>query len=85
MMGRIMMAKESLLSDAPDWVRWIMGFIERIGFPIAVTVYLAYMQFNILNKVSDALGTFNNTMVQMRTAIEENTKAINKGRWSRER
>lgn len=60
--------RETLLSDAPNWLRWGMGFIERIGFPIAVAVYCGYLLIKVIPENTKALLQIGLVM----TKIDEN-------------
>lgn len=58
--------------NAPTWLTWAMTFINRIGFPIAVCIYLGYVQINAMPKVVDALNAVNSTLGELKNALKEN-------------
>lgn len=64
------------LENAPDWLKWTMDFINRIGFPIAVCVYLGYQALNDRPKMIEALTNFNVTLEKMNRSLDENTDAL---------
>lgn len=54
--------EEGELRDAPKWLRWSMAFINRVGFPIVVCIFLAWL---CLFKMEEG-----------RESVERNTGAI---------
>lgn len=64
------------LTNAPDWLIWTMTFINRVGFPIAVAIYLGYMQMTALPKMTDALKSMDGTMGRVEIAIRDNTDVL---------
>jgi hypothetical protein len=62
-----------------------MTFINRIGFPIAVAIYLGYMQINALPKIVEALNNVNTTMGEVKGAIKDNTDVLKTWRFPRGR
>lgn len=57
--------------DLPQYLKWFMTFINRVGFPILVCCWLAYQQFvsnkeqaKAMSEMKEALITVNNTLEQ---------------------
>jgi hypothetical protein len=67
--------KESF-RNAPDWLMWTMTFINRVGFPIIVCLYLGYMQIKYMPEIAQALLEVKSTMIEVREAINANTKVL---------
>lgn len=61
--------RERKFDSAPQWLMWLMTFINRIGFPIAVCIYLGYMQLNMMPKMVQALNN-------VEAAVRENTEVL---------
>jgi hypothetical protein len=57
----------------PDWLKWLMTFINRIGFPILVSIMFFYLYVVSLKQVRDNMDTNTTHLV---TAIQENTAAM---------
>jgi len=72
------------LENAPDWLKWTMDFINRIGFPIAVCIYLGYQSLTVRPQIVDVLNKFTLTMESMDHSIKENTNALRDLKRSRE-
>lgn len=64
------------LANAPSWLIWTMTFINRIGFPIAVAIYLGYMQINANPKLVRALNEMRETMEKVEMAVHDNTEVL---------
>lgn len=49
--------------DLPPYLKWTMTFINRVGFPILVCMWLAYQQFTgdkeLLRELQDFKQSFN--------------------------
>lgn len=71
------------LENAPDWLKWMMDFINRIGFPIMVAIYLGWLQINSIPRMINALEQMSQTMNQVQASIEENTEAVRRLRRER--
>lgn len=69
-------ARETRMDGAPSWLLWTMTFINRIGFPIAVAIYLGYMQLNAMPKIVDALNTMSATMGKVQESIRDNSEIL---------
>lgn len=68
--------RESRLDRAPDWLLWVMTFINRIGFPIAVAIYLGYVQLNSLPKIVEALNSVNATLAEVKEVLKQNNDTM---------
>jgi hypothetical protein len=38
------------LNDIPRWLKWVMTFIDRVGFPILAFLLMWYMVATIIEK-----------------------------------
>lgn len=56
--------------DMPKQLKWVMTFVNRLGFPILVCMWLAYQQFVEAKEQRKA-------MVEFREAIVSLTNSIN--------
>lgn len=57
------------VNEAPLWWKMLMLTIERVGFPIAVCVYLGWIQLNAMKKMTSAV-------ISVETAIRQNTETL---------
>lgn len=62
--------------DAPSWLVWTMTFINRVGFPVAVSIYLGWLQVKAVPKLTNAIQDINLTMQKVERAVSENTDVI---------
>ncbi len=62
--------------DLPQYLKWVMTFINRVGFPILVCIWLAYQQFVSGRETIRALQDFKEVMVQVKDSIDQQTKMI---------
>lgn len=67
----------------PPWLGWVMTFINRIGFPIAVCIYLGYMQLSMMPEIVKSLASVNIALSNVEKAIKESTEASKIWRYSR--
>lgn len=70
------MSESRRFDTAPAWLHWTITFINRIGFPIAVCIYLGYMQLNALPKVVEALNAVNSTLGEVKEVIKTNNQIM---------
>ena len=61
--------KEGRYDDIPRWLTWGMTFVNRVGFPIAVAVYLGYMQISAIPRLIEALS-------KVEQAVHDNTEVL---------
>ena len=61
----------------PSWLYWLMTFINRLGFPIVVCVYLFYTQNSTMKELKTSMEMIATTIQNMATAVDKNTTAIN--------
>lgn len=62
--------------DAPNWLIWTMAFINRVGFPILVCLYLGYVQVTGMPKIVQAINEIRVTMEEVKKSIDENTRVL---------
>lgn len=56
-------------SRPPEWLNWFMTFVNRVGFPIAVCIYLGYTQITMMPKLVSALE-------KVEIAVRDNTDVL---------
>lgn len=66
--------------DIPPYLRWGMAFINRVGFPILVCIWLAYQQFVSGKETLKALQDFRDVMVQVKDTLEQQNRILRHGR-----
>lgn len=64
---------EEEFKQIPDWLKWLMAFINRIGFPILVSIMFFYLYVVSLKQVRDNMDVNTTHLV---AAIQENTAAM---------
>lgn len=62
--------------DLPKYLKWFMTFINRVGFPIMVCVWLAYQQFVSGKETLKALQDFREVMIQVKDTLEQQNKIL---------
>lgn len=62
--------------DIPQWLYWLMTFINRLGFPVAVCIYLFYSQNTTIKELRNSMELIAKTMSTMTGAVDRNTTAI---------
>lgn len=62
--------------DLPQYLKWVMTFINRVGFPILVCMWLAYQQFVIGKETIQALHDFKEVMEQVKNSLDQQTKYL---------
>lgn len=60
--------------DLPRYIKWTMTFINRIGFPILVCIWLAYQQFISGKETLRALEEFKAVIGEVRVSLDNNTE-----------
>ena len=71
--------------DLPQYLKWVMTFINRVGFPIMVCMWLAYQQFVSGKETVTALQEFKAVMVSVKDAIDQQNRILSRGNRDRER
>lgn len=59
--------------DVPKWLKWLMTFIDRVGFPILVCIFLGWF---LLFKMEDYEKRNAEAKQVIVTAINGNTDAL---------
>lgn len=60
----------------PQNVKWIMKFINNIGFPIAVCIWLAYQNYTQGKETIKALNEFKEVVVSLKGSIDQQTRTL---------
>jgi hypothetical protein len=66
--------------DLPPYLKWVMTFINRVGFPILVCMWLAYQQFVSGRETVQALHDFKEVMLQVKDSIDNQTRTLKRTR-----
>lgn len=69
-------AREGDGRKIPEWLYWVMTFINRMGFPIVVCVYLFYSQNTTMHELKVSMDLIAKTIQTMAEAVDKNTTAI---------
>lgn len=64
------------VDDMPVYLKWLMTFINRVGFPIVVCGWLAYQQFVMGKETVLALHDVKEVMIQVKDALESQNKIL---------
>lgn len=64
------------MRDAPRWLVWLMTFINRVGFPIAISLYLIYMQMRAMPALTETIQAMNSTLGHVEIALRDNTEVL---------
>lgn len=62
--------------DMPVYLKWIMTFINRVGFPIMVCIWLAYQQFVSGKETVKALHEFKEVMMSVKDTLEQQNRIL---------
>lgn len=62
-------------SDIPEKVKWVMTFINRVGFPIIAFGGMCYIHFIGLKEQTKTLENLAQVFIQMKASIDNNTDA----------
>lgn len=62
--------------NIPQWLYWFMTFVNRLGFPIVVCVYLFYSQNTTMHELRASMDMIAKTIQTMAEAVDKNTTAI---------
>lgn len=62
--------------DLPQYLKWVMTFINRVGFPIMVCMWLAYQQFVSGRETVKALQDFKEVMISVKETLEQQNKIL---------
>ena len=66
------------LDDVPLYLKWVMTFINRIGFPIMVCCWLAYQQFVSGKETIQALQEFKQVMISVKETLDQQNRILNR-------
>lgn len=62
--------------DLPQYLKWFMTFINRVGFPIVVCAWLAYQQFVSGREIVKALQDFKDVMASVQATLEQQNRIL---------
>lgn len=68
--------KTRRFEDLPYWLSWLIVLINKVGFPIVVTIYLGWLQIQAIPKLAESINNVNATMVRVQDAIVQNTALL---------
>lgn len=60
----------------PKNVKWVMKFVNNIGFPIIVCVWMAYQQFTQGKETIKALDSFKEVIASLKTSIDQQNRLL---------
>ena len=64
------MGRDPLLEEGPPGaLKWVMVFIDRVGFPIVAFCIMAYMCFVTLDKVKTATEAQTRALIDLSGAV----------------
>lgn len=55
----------------PQNVKWIMKFVNNVGFPIVVCIWLGYQQYTQGKEIVATLDSFKEVMISLKTSIDQ--------------
>ena len=59
------------MRDAPKWLRWGMAFINRVGFPIAVCIFLGWLCLFKMEEGKEATNRQTTAIMLLTDAIKD--------------
>lgn len=62
--------------DLPQYLKWFMTFVNRLGFPIMVCVWLAYQQFVSGKETIKAIQEFKEVMMSVKETLEQQNRIL---------
>lgn len=62
------------LDDIPPYLRWALVAIKEVGFPVAVAMYLIYMQMTVMPKMIVSLESNTEAMKSLTTMVNLHSK-----------
>lgn len=68
--------KEDLASDVPKNVRWVMKFINNIGFPILCVIWMAYQQYTQGRETIKAFDSFKEVLSSLKNSIDQQNRIL---------
>lgn len=73
------------MDDMPKQMKWFMTFVNRLGFPIIVCMWLAYQQFvsgkegvKALQELKDSVMKVDSSIVQLNQTLRRNSRRIDR-------
>lgn len=62
--------------DLPQYLKWVMTFINRVGFPILVCIWLAYQQFVAGKETVVTMQGVKEALLQVKDSIDQQTRML---------
>ena len=62
------------VDDMPQYLKWLMTFINRVGFPVLVCCWLAYQQFVTGRETIKTIQDFKEVLMQVKSSLDNNTE-----------
>lgn len=60
----------------PSNVKWVMKFINNIGFPIIVCMWLAYQQYTHERQMIASIDSFKEVLASLKLSVDQQTEAL---------
>ena len=70
------LSDQQKFGDIPSWMRFLMIFIDRVGFPILAFLLMSYMSFVSIARVTDALLKNTELLVSLKASVDTNIRPI---------
>lgn len=64
----------------PTNVKWVMKFVNNIGFPIVVCIWLGYQQWTQGKEIVKTLDSFKEVMVSLKGSIDQQNHILRRKR-----
>ena len=65
-----------LNGDVPKWMKLLMLFIDRVGFPALAFVLMFYMSYSSLEKVTSAISDTKDALVKLSVSTDSFQRSV---------